>query len=111
VTKTYGEKRQEAYFRAAIELYRLVVEIAEENIDNPPEGRENVSEANLTWAASLVETTFAKAYDLEDKGHAETITSVRWENRLARERESARTRTAEGRKLKADILAKLAEPC
>lgn len=107
MTKTYSERRQEAYFRAAIELYRLTVEIADENIDNPPEGAENVSDANRVWAASLIESTFKKGHGLEDMGHEETIASGHWERRLGRERERASARTAEGRALKTRIIAKL----
>lgn len=108
MTRTYSERRQRAYFTAAIDLYKLVVEIAEENIDNPPEG-EAVSQANLTWAASLVETTFKKAFDLEEKGHEETIADTRTERRLAQHRELARARTAEGRAHMKRILAKLGQ--
>jgi hypothetical protein len=96
MTKTYSEQRQEAYFRAAIELYRLTVQIADENIDNPPEG-EAVSQANITWAASLIESTFRKASELDDLGHSETIASTRLANRVARERAAAQARTGEAR--------------
>lgn len=108
MTKTYTEVRQEAYFRAAIELYRLTVQIADENIDNPPEG-EAVSEATVIWAGSLIEGTYRKARDLEDTGHEQGIASTRWERRLSRERGSAEARTAEGRRLKAAILARLGQ--
>lgn len=103
-TKTYGERRQETYFRAAIEMYRLVIAVAEENIVNPPEGAENVSDANLIWAASLIETTFKKGDALEQLGHEETVATPRWNNRLARERASAHRYTAEGKALIARIL-------
>ena len=106
-TKTYSEQRQDVYRRAAIDLYKLVVEIADENIDNPPEGVENVTEANKVWAASLIDTTFRKAHELDDLAHGETIMPVRASNRLARYRAAAQARTGEGRALKAKILAKL----
>lgn len=106
MTKTYGEMRQAAYFAAARDLYKLVVLIADENIDNPPEGT-NVTDANKIWAASLIETTFAKAFALETLGHEETPASTRTERQLARVRETARARTGEGRALKAKILAQI----
>lgn len=106
MTKTYAERRQETYFKAAVEIYKLVVEIADENIDNPPEGTA-VSDATLTWAASLIETTFKKAEALENLGHEETPATTRQARRLANFRWAAQARTAAGRKQKADILASL----
>lgn len=102
-TKTYSEIRQAAYFKAAVEMYKLVVTIADENIDNPPEGRENVSQANVTWAASLIETTFKKARAIEELGHEETVASVRQERWLSKYRWAAEARTAEGRALNQKI--------
>jgi hypothetical protein len=98
-TKTYAERRQAAYFAAARELYKLVVEIADENIDSPPEGRQKVSTATTLWAASLIATTYKKAAELERQGHEETVASVRQERQLYNLRRAALARTAEGREI------------
>lgn len=106
MTKTYSETRQQTYFTAAVEMYKLVIVIADENIDNPPEG-EAVTEANKTWAASLIETTYAKGQVLEANGHDEVPCSTRQLRHLSKHREAARARTAEGRALRQRILDKL----
>jgi hypothetical protein len=90
MTKTYGELRQETYFRAAIEMYRLCVTIWEDNLGPNAPGIQ--TEANERWALSVLTNTYRIARELEDRGHEQTVASTRWSNRLWKERETAHSK-------------------
>jgi hypothetical protein len=102
MTKTYSEVRQDACFKHAVELYKLVVQIADDNVDCDPT---HTSAATIVWAASLIDKTFEQADTLENQGHEEAVATSRQENWLRHHRALAQARTGEGRRLKASAVA------
>lgn len=100
MNKTYSEMRQEAYFRCAIELYRLCAIVRADIL--PKEGK-----ANHDWADGICDTQHRLGGEMESRGHEQCIASDHWERRLSNERISSYNHTTEGKAAKARILVAL----
>jgi hypothetical protein len=79
MTMTYGERRQRAYFTAAVELIRTATDLLND-FQLPHE----FTEANDRWVKSLNTSTMNQARELESKGHEQCIASDAQERRLMR---------------------------
>src|SRR5262245_47793459 len=83
-TKTYSEIRQDAYFKAALEIRSTQVMLFNDMV-NPVELG---NDANHDWALKLSRTTGEQAAELERLGHEQCIASTRWENRLLKSKDA-----------------------
>ena len=75
---TYSERRQRAYFDAAVAMYKVASEVLED-VRNEVELR---SATTNTWVASVSRATMNRARELEEKGHEEAVATDAQERRL-----------------------------
>ena len=74
MTKTYSEKRQAVYFKAARELRKIAGEILDD-VQTPTELRGDTA----SWAKNQAAFTARKANEIEDLGYGETVASAHTE--------------------------------
>ena len=76
---SYSERRQRAYFSAAVEMYRVATDAL-----NDYAGAEMFTERDAEYVRSVSQVSMQKGRALEDLGHAERIADGRQNARLQR---------------------------